>query len=317
MTEVTVARHSHLVDPQLHIWGWEVAVYLFLGGLVAGLLVFTALQALQSGGRSERSRVLRWSPFLAVVLLSVGMFALLLDLEYKLHVWRFYAAFRPTSAMSWGSWVLVLIYPAALGLGLAGLTDAELGAVSNSGPVRAVGLSRTVERLAGAARRHFRTLVWSNLGLGLALGAYTGILLGTLAVRPLWNTGVLGPLFLVSGVSTGAALLLLFPLSDQEYRWLQRWDVGALVAELALLGLLLATLATNGGAAGRHALQQLLDGVYAGPFWPLVVFAGLVVPLTLELTELRRHRPRLWLTPTLVLLGGFALRCVLVFAGQA
>ena len=30
-------RASNLIDPQLRIWGWEIPVYLFLGGMVAGL----------------------------------------------------------------------------------------------------------------------------------------------------------------------------------------------------------------------------------------------------------------------------------------
>ena len=39
------------------------------------------------------------------------MTTLFLDLEYKLHVFRFYTSFEPTSPMSWGAWILVLIYP--------------------------------------------------------------------------------------------------------------------------------------------------------------------------------------------------------------
>lgn len=32
MHEIDINRNSHLIDPQLHIWGWEVPVYLFLAG---------------------------------------------------------------------------------------------------------------------------------------------------------------------------------------------------------------------------------------------------------------------------------------------
>ena len=42
MTELDIARHSRLIDPQLHIWGWEIPVYLFLGGMAAGLMIVTA-----------------------------------------------------------------------------------------------------------------------------------------------------------------------------------------------------------------------------------------------------------------------------------
>ena len=36
------ARSNALIDPSLHIWTWEVAMYLFLGGLTAGIMVFAA-----------------------------------------------------------------------------------------------------------------------------------------------------------------------------------------------------------------------------------------------------------------------------------
>ena len=36
---------------------------------------------------------------------------------------------------------------------------------------------------------------------------YTGILLNTMVARPLWNSAILGPLFLVSGLSAGAAVM--------------------------------------------------------------------------------------------------------------
>ena len=82
MHELDIARHSRFVDPQLHVWGWEIPVYLFLGGMAAGAMILTALLA----ARPERSRVARWLPFAAPILVSIGMGALFLDLSSKLHV---------------------------------------------------------------------------------------------------------------------------------------------------------------------------------------------------------------------------------------
>ena len=40
MEELLVTGRSNaLVDPGLHIWTWEVAMYLFLGGLTAGVIL--------------------------------------------------------------------------------------------------------------------------------------------------------------------------------------------------------------------------------------------------------------------------------------
>ncbi len=44
-------------------------------------------------------------------MLNLGMGALFLDLAHKLYVYRVYMAFEPTSPMSWGSWVLILVFP--------------------------------------------------------------------------------------------------------------------------------------------------------------------------------------------------------------
>ena len=32
-------RMNHLIDPQLNIWHWQIPLYLFLGGMAAGILV--------------------------------------------------------------------------------------------------------------------------------------------------------------------------------------------------------------------------------------------------------------------------------------
>ena len=101
------------IDPSLHVWGWEIVVYLFLGGLVAGIFVLAAALELRFG-RAAAVRALRLVPFAALALLSAGMLALWLDLAHRLWAWRFYAFFRPTSPMSWGAWILVLVYPAGL-----------------------------------------------------------------------------------------------------------------------------------------------------------------------------------------------------------
>ena len=101
--ETVPTGHNHHIDPSLHIWGWEIPVYLFLGGLAAGLLVLPALLEMSKGDRRLSGSV-QFMPFAALALISLGMVALFLDLEYKVHVWRFYLALMPASPMSWGSW---------------------------------------------------------------------------------------------------------------------------------------------------------------------------------------------------------------------
>jgi len=311
MTEIDLIRNNPGVDPHLHIWGWEVPVYLFLGGVTAGLMILTA----RLGARGERaSRWARWLPFAAPVVLSVGMGALFLDLAYKLHVYRFYLALRPTSPMSWGSWILMAIYPATLLLGFGQLTQRETERLAEWVP------TRPVRRLVWAVRRwttaRLPSLRTANVVLGIVLGGYTGLLLGTLGARAVWSSAVLGPLFLVSGISTGAAFLMLFPVDHDEHSRLRGWDLAAIGTELALLLLFLLGL-TTGGAASRAAADLFLGGAYTAPFWALVVIAGLLVPLVVEALEARRGLKPTLIAPALLLTGGLALRWILVDAGQA
>ena len=256
------------------IWGWEIPVYLFLGGIAAGLMILSAITP------RRESRAMRLLPLLAPVALSIGMAALFLDLDYKLHVFRFYTSFRVTSPMSWGSWILLAIYPATV--------------------LYAFNPTRTLQR--------------ANLILGIALGAYTGILLGTLSARPLWASMFLAPLFLVSGFSTAAAVTMFLPIADDEREVVRRWDVAAIAAEVVLLAFLFLDLAAD--ARGRAAVAQFFGGSFTAPFWAFVVVIGLAAPLVLEIVETRRHLRPTALTPALLLIGGLALRWTFVAAGQ-
>ncbi len=312
--EITVNRHNHLIDPHLDVWGWEIAGYLFLGGLVAGLMVFGAALLRKQGEAAPRA--LRWSPFLAPVLLSLGMFFLFLDLENKENVLRFYLALRPTSPMSWGAWILVLIYPATIALGLAGLTEAESERLASLRVMQRTRLATALRWVRRAVAPHRERLLGASVALGVALGLYTGILLGTLQARPLWSSAVLGPLFLVSGLSTGAALLMLLPVRHSDHESLRRWDVWLIGSELALLAFFLLDQA-GGGARGGAQLARFMGGDLTAVFWTFVVFAGLVVPASLELLEKRRRLLPTVAAPLLILAGGFVLRWVMVFGGQA
>jgi formate-dependent nitrite reductase membrane component NrfD len=144
---------------------------------------------------------------------------------------------------------------------------------------------------------------------------YTGILLSTLGARALWNSALLGPLFLVSGLSTGAALMMLFRVSDDERHFLVRWDLLAIGIELALLVLFLIGLTTS-GAGGRDSAGLLLGGPFTAQFWTLVVIGGLLVPVLLETLESKLNYRVTAMAPLLVLAGGLALRWIFVAAGQ-
>jgi protein NrfD len=92
---------NYKVDPTLHIWGWEIPLYLFLGGLAAGVLFFAALYYLR-GKEKEYQAAVKWVPMLTPFLLVIGLIALFYDLNHKLYFWRLYTSINLQSPMSWG-----------------------------------------------------------------------------------------------------------------------------------------------------------------------------------------------------------------------
>jgi protein NrfD len=311
MHEIYETARSAMTDPQVHVWGWEIPVYLFLGGWTAGILVLSGWSL--SRGRAPRrhggSFALASSyPFLlGLAAISLGMLALFLDLEHKLYVWRLYLTLEPWSPMSWGAWILLLIYP-VLAAGVLVDPPAALAA-------RVPGLGQASRWLAGNGRA-LRALGWTAIVSGVALGIYTGILLSALGARPLWSSALLGPLFLVSGLSAGAAFGHLTTPEPDERVALAKADNLFLVVKLALLGLILIGLASS-TQAHAEAAALLLGGPYTAFFWVGVVGLGIVIPLVIQSLAVTHRIAHMPVAPVMVMLGGLALRFLFVYAGQA
>jgi formate-dependent nitrite reductase membrane component NrfD len=338
MLETTTTRHNPFVDPHLSVWGWEIPVYLFLGGLVAGMMILGGLAMLRvlRGDDSRRFFSLQ-APLLGFVLINLGMVALLLDLTHKLYVWRVFLTFQVASPMSWGSWVLIAVYGALLLSALVRLPEAWPWLAR-----RVPQLQQACDALLARPAR-VKAIAWANVLLGIGLGIYTGILLNTMVARPLWNSAILGPLFLVSGLSAGAAMLHLASVLRGERAaspamiggawsaivqrigpaWpeknsvngLIRADQAFLAIELVLIALLLINLYTS---TASHALAAglLMGGPYTFAFWGVVVGLGIVLPLALQALELGHRIPHSVVPALLVLVGGYTLRWVMVSAGQ-
>lgn len=303
------ARSNPLIDPVMHVWTWEISVYLFFGGMTAGIMFFSALMLLLRKDQ-EAPFAVNSLALLGPVVLSVGMTTLFLDLEMQWHVHRFYMAFVPTSPMSYGAWILMLVYPIAI---LQILSTLRAGYPAVAGPVDRFFLGRVVLDLA---ERFRRPIAWAAIPVAIALGIYTGILLSAFSARPFWNTGLLGPLFLVSGLSTGAALNALLSRHHAERLLFTRIDIGLIVGELVIVALLLVNMATSAGAQ-LEALGNLFEGGYAVAFWGVFISLGLVVPLLLDYFEVKGLVVRLAvIAPVLVLLGGYMLRAIAVNLGQ-
>jgi len=305
MYEISTTRHNHLIDPILHAWSWQIPTYLFLGGLVAGMMLISGY-FLFKGRHKEENCSCYYLPLFSIVLLSLGMLFLFLDLEHKYYFWRLYSTFKITSPMSWGAWILILVYPALILNTLMRVPKPILKRLPQ------------LKKLSNRFLEHpwgIKITGISNMILGGMVGMYTGILLSSLGARPLWSSAVLWLLFLISGLSGAAAFVHLIAKNVYERELLAKADNGFLVIELFVIAMLIIGLLTS-SKSHMAAAMLLLSGPFASSFWVLVLGIGIIIPLIIQLLAVNHKIHHTPVAPIMVIIGGIILRFVIVYAGE-
>jgi formate-dependent nitrite reductase membrane component NrfD len=318
MTELTITGTNAITYPHLHVWDWRIAIYLFLGGLSAGIMVMSAVANLiKSKELPADEGCCVKAPMYAPVILAIGMFFLWLDLQRKFNVFWFYLTFQPLSPMSWGAWGLVLIMPVSF-----------LYALSVVPPESRDWLRFDIlKRWSDKLHPYMRKLAAVNLGLGIFLGIYTGVLLSSFVARPLWNSPILPLLFLNSALSTGASFVIMMARRPSVKLFFTKVDIWLLVAELVIIALFFYGHYTS-TAPHRNAImpffsfssQYFLYSVALIAIWILFPLA-----LVLKLLEVKEEHGealsssqifRMKLSAVMVFIGAFIIRLALVYAGQ-
>jgi formate-dependent nitrite reductase membrane component NrfD len=268
-------------------WTWYIVWYFFIGGLAAGAYFMAALADLF--GKERHRSVARAGYAVALPLVAVCPLLLTLDLGVPARTFYMFRAFRPGSPMSIGSWAL-------LGFGVFALVSLLL----------VLGEQRAARDRAAQLGQVRRIVAVPGMLLGFFVASYTGVLLGATS-RPVWAGNIwIGPLFIASAASIGIAAIALWPARAAlpHFRRLERFTAGF---EALLLVLFLQAL--GAGAA------LFLVGSLAPVFWGAVVVAGLALPFALHAVAGGQRRVEMT-TAVLVLVGGFALRYVVLVSGQ-
>ncbi|WNM38658.1 NrfD/PsrC family molybdoenzyme membrane anchor subunit [Micromonospora halotolerans] len=174
------------------VWKWDVAAYLFTGGLAAGSSLLAA-----GGQLTDRPALRRAGRVTSLAAVSASAYFLIHDLGRPARFHHMLRVAKPTSPMSMGTWILSAFGPAA---GVAAVAEAARWL-----PERGVlGLGRRLLPPAGNA---------AGLAAAVtapALATYTGVLLADTAV-PSWHEAYpeLPVIFAGSALASGAGVGLL------------------------------------------------------------------------------------------------------------
>jgi formate-dependent nitrite reductase membrane component NrfD len=277
-------------------YGGLIIAYLFVGGVAGSSQLLATLADL--AGRGRYRSLIRAGRYLGLAGALASPVFLIGDLHYKRRWYNMLRIFRPTSAMSIGSWTLT-----AFGT-FSGLTAAgQLWEDLNGSPTGRR-LSRVLGVPAGLA--------------GAVMSIYTGVLLAATST-PLWASvyRLLPALFGASAASTAAAALSLTVKatggSAEEERALDRFALAAASTELVL--------ATATREAWRR--EGLDEPVREEPISSALslgaIGLGVVVPLAIHGVQAltgRRSRTASTVAALSTLVGGLLLRAVVVKGGN-
>ncbi|HNQ83007.1 MAG TPA: polysulfide reductase NrfD [Bacteroidales bacterium] len=293
------------IDPFLNIWHWQIPIYLYLGGLAAGILFFAGIFTILNKEK-EMPATVKWAPMLVPGALVIGLLMLFLDLKHQLFFWRLYTTVRFESPMSWGAWVLMAVTP--LSFIWAATYIKEIRPEWNW-------KFNLLEKFEAFAVKNRKPMAWIFIVLSVVLGIYTGILLSAFNARPLWNNSILGPLFLVSGLSTGTAVIMWITKNPRERIIMSRIDLVLIIVELFFIThMMMGMLA--GSSVQIAAAGLFLGGQFTVSFWVFVIVLGLVFPAVLEILELAGFKIPVAIPALLILFGGLVFRFIMVEAGQ-
>ena len=316
MTPVAEAQHF-AGAPE---WTWWILGYFFLAGLAGGCYFLAVF--LRRWGTPADEPSARLGFYVALPAVLICPILLTLDLTEPLRFWHmlvnttpdgFGLNFNSGTPMSVGVWGLLL----ATLFALVSFVDALV----RDGKIRNALGRRLAALLEGGAG-----MVWEVAGalVFLFIAGYTGVLLAV-SNQPIWSdTWALGGLFLASGLSGSAALLLLLMRryrqdAEPSRGFLELSERLFAALELLLLVVLLLTLAGDG------TLDEAFDLPWI-PLW-LLALAGMLPGLRgLAANRLRVtsggavavERAQAWAwEPALVLVGVLALRAAIIFSAQA
>ncbi|MBN3216463.1 cytochrome c nitrite reductase subunit NrfD [Pectobacterium polaris] len=306
------------------VWDWPIAVYLLLVGISAGMVSLSMLLRHYVPSEYRGSNlVIKATAIVAPLAVILGLVILIFHLTRPLTFWYLMVFYNPTSIMSLGV-MLFQVYFVVMLLWI--ITLYHDGWLTHLETVwHRPALAARARKLTAMIVKKAAVIENLLLVLAILLGCYTGFLLSALKSFPLLNNPVLPVLFLVSGTTSGIAVILLASAwgrntsgNSRSLHFIHRVETPVVYAELFLLfaffiGLLL------GGGQKVVAAQTALSGFWGGVFWIGIIGIGIVIPfIANQVRKPSTHsgKGQLITLAAMSLFGVFLLRLFVLYAGQ-
>ena len=287
-------------------WGFQIATYLFLGGLGGGILFLSWVMSAFVFPGEDLTQALMLPNFIALLAIALGLFFLVEELGQPPVFYRAYVT--KTSIIKWGAVLLTIASFGALFW--------LLGNWSDKTPV--LGFLSMFNFFGGG------NAIWLGAaGLsGFGIMVYTGVMLSTLKAHSFWSTPALPVLFTISALSTACAGIMLsmggWPgvaadevAMKEMHHLLHICDIILVFAEITVLMIMVLSFLGAGNRTQQRVAKRWVAGSYAPVFWGGMICCGLVIPLICNISG--NPLAGTWAS-ILVLCGGCLLRFMCVWS---
>jgi tetrathionate reductase subunit C len=316
---------------KLFEWGPAIPQYFFFTGVSAAAFLISSL-AFVFGSRRYRP-IAGLALILAFTVLAAAPLNLIADLAQTGRFYELLYRVHLSSPMSWGVFLLIGY---ALLMGSQALFAFRSGfarRASQSSGLRAklyrwlaLGDPRVTPETEARDRRLSKLLGAAGIPFAIGIEIYTGFLLFFAVGRPLWNSPLMPVVFLVSGLVSGFALLILLSwLMVRGRQGQPLWSIldglGVLLGWTILVDLALRltwhSLAYNANPA---AYAPVIDFLFRQHFVETVILEavlGMLLPAVVMLAApLRRVRPLFLTAAFLTFAGVWLFRWDTVIGGE-
>ena len=310
-------------------WGLYIVNFVFFIGVSAGGIIVGALA--YAVGIERFRPVARIAELMAISCLILATLFIFVSIGAPDRFYFLFLYGRLGSPLIWDVLIVLAYLALALVLGYFG-TRADLVRCMDAMPKRrwlyrllALGYTDLSPKALDRDRRILKVLAIVSIPAAVLLHSITAWILGVVKARVTWHTSLLGPLFVVSAVVSGLALVIVSAIVARSllgFRIRRETvvDLGKLLAfSIPVLGYFLfaelLTVTFGKEPAQMHVFSQMIWGHFAPVFWVNLIL-GLLVAFLILISPLRKTITGVGIASALVVLGVFLERSSIVILPQ-